>query len=231
MIDQRSQVRKPAAAVATLGRGAPRGAERAMRTTLKRGVGRSAGAEGSGRAVLPPAAMSSMTRYRQPEPAQGGGGLRLVGRVLVGVLLALLALVVGVAGGSYLYFHQSVADVQAHTPQVIKAEKSLDVVPANAPAIALIIGYDQRKGAEFSSTSRSDTIMLVRADPRTKTISMLSFPRDLDVPIYCGAVSSGIDRINSAYARCNAKGTLLTVKHLTGLPVNYLITVNFHGFK
>ena len=26
-------------------------------------------------------------------------------------------------------------------------------------------------------------------------------------------------------------GTVLTVKHLTGLPINYLITVNFHGFK
>jgi len=157
--------------------------------------------------------------------------MRLLGRILVGSLLVLTSLAVGAAGGSYLYFHQSVSDVQAHTPQVIKAEKSLDVVPANAPAIALIIGYDQRKGAEFSDTSRSDTIMLVRADPRTKTISMLSFPRDLDVPIYCGSVSSGLDRINSAYARCNAKGTLLTVKHLTGLPVNYLITVNFHGFK
>ncbi len=39
------------------------------------------------------------------------------------------------------------------------------------------------------------------------------------------------DRINAAYAYCNAKGTLLTVKHLTNLPINYLITVNFHGFK
>ena len=207
---------------------APRGL---MRTTLKRGVGRSAGADGNGRAVLPPAAASSVMRYRQPEPVASGGGLRLLGRILVGVLLVLTSLAVGIAGGSYLYFHQSVSDVQAHTPAVIKAEKSLDVAPANAPAVALIIGYDQRKGAEFSSTSRSDTIMLVRADPRTKTISMLSFPRDLDVPIYCGSVSSGVDRINSAYARCNAKGTLLTVKHLTGLPVNYLITVNFHGFK
>ena len=40
-----------------------------------------------------------------------------------------------------------------------------------------------------------------------------------------------MDRINSAYSRCSAKGTLLTIKHLTGLPINYLITVNFHGFK
>ncbi len=39
------------------------------------------------------------------------------------------------------------------------------------------------------------------------------------------------DRINSAYSRCGSKGTLLTVEKLTDLPVNYLITVNFHGFK
>jgi LCP family protein required for cell wall assembly len=81
--------------------------------------------------------------------------------------------------------------------------------------------------------------MLVRADPSTKTISMLSFPRDLDVPIYCprsktdseGYVASSNDRINSAYSRCGETGTVLTVKHLTGLPINFLITVNFHGFK
>src|SRR4029077_1830667 len=30
---------------------------------------------------------------------------------------------------------------------------------------------------------------------------------------------------------CSETGTLLTIKHLTGLPINYLITVNFHGFK
>jgi LCP family protein required for cell wall assembly len=60
---------------------------------------------------------------------------------------------------------------------------------------------------------------------------LLSFPRDLDVPIYCGATPSGTDRINSAYSRCGPKGTVLTVRHLTGLPINYLITVNFHGFK
>jgi LCP family protein required for cell wall assembly len=39
------------------------------------------------------------------------------------------------------------------------------------------------------------------------------------------------DRINSAYSRCGSKGTVLTIKHLTSLPINYLITVNFHGFK
>jgi LCP family protein required for cell wall assembly len=60
---------------------------------------------------------------------------------------------------------------------------------------------------------------------------MLSFPRDLTTQLWCGDKIVGTDRINGAYGACGSKGTLETVKHLTGLPINYLITVNFHGFK
>jgi LCP family protein required for cell wall assembly len=201
-----------------------------MRTTLKRGVGRGAGLNGNGRAVFPPAAASTVTHYQQPPPPRRSG-IGLVGKILLFTLLTLVALAAGVAGGAYLYFHQSVATVRAHTPDVIRAEKSLDIPVAHHAAIALVIGYDHRAGTSASDPSRSDTIMLVRADPVTNSISLLSFPRDLGVPIYCGATPITVDRINSAYARCGAKGTLLTVKHLTNLKINYLITVNFHGFK
>jgi LCP family protein required for cell wall assembly len=202
-----------------------------MRTTLKRGVGRGATLNGNGKAVLPPGTISSVTRYRQPPPPPRTG-LGLFRRILIGTLIVLSALVLGVAGGAYLYSHQLVSDIQARTPGVVKAQKALDIPAANAPAIALIIGYDHRAGVESDRPSLSDTIMLVRADPVTKSISLLSFPRDLDVPIYCGDTPSTVDRINSAYSRCGPKGTLLTVKHLIGgLPINYLITVNFHGFK
>src|SRR5205807_9362216 len=37
-------------------------------------------------------------------------------------------------------------------------------------------------------------------------------------------------RINSAYAVCGAAGSLETVRHLAGVPINYLISVNFSGF-
>ena len=201
-----------------------------MRTTLKRGVGRGAGLNGNGRVVFPPSAPSTVTRY-QPPPPPRRSRVRLVGKILLFALLTLLALGVGAAGGAYLYFHQSVATVRAHTPDVIRAEKNLDIPVAHHAAIALVIGYDHRAGDASTDPSRSDTIMLIRADPVTDSISLLSFPRDLGVPIYCGPTPITVDRINSAYARCGARGTLLTVKHLTGLKVNYLITVNFHGFK
>src|SRR3954469_22681189 len=209
-----------------------------MRTTLKRGVGRGAGANGNGKAVFPPGTVSAVTRYRQapPPPTTGFGIFK---RILLVTLIAISALVVGTAGGAYLYTHQVVVRLQAHTPAVKQAQKALEVPVANRAAIALVIGYDHRKGVESTNPSLSDTLMLIRADPETNTISLLSFPRDLQVPIYCGSspsdslghVVSSLDRINSAYGRCGPKGSLLTVRHLTGLPVNYLITVNFHGFK
>jgi LCP family protein required for cell wall assembly len=201
---------------------------------MKRGVGRGAGANGNDKAVFPPESAtptaSAVTRYRQPPPP-AASGLGLFRRILVITLLGVSSLILGALGGGYLYTHQVVAGLRAHTPAVVRASKQLDVPVANKAAIALVIGYDHRAGVESAGPSRSDTLMLIRADPQTKTISLLSFPRDLRVPIYCGATPSATDRINAAYAYCNAKGTLLTVKHLTGLPVNYLVTVNFHGFK
>jgi LCP family protein required for cell wall assembly len=208
-----------------------------MRTTLKRGVGRGAH-NGNGKAVFPPGTLSTVTRYRQPPPP-AKTALGLFWRIVIGTLVIISSLALAVAGGAYLYFHQSVATVRAHTPSVVRASKTLDIPLAHHAAIALVIGYDHRAGVESDRPSLSDTLMLVRADPSTKTISLLSFPRDLDVPIYCprtktdaqGYVASSNDRINSAYSRCGETGTVLTIKHLTGLPINFLITVNFHGFK
>ena len=200
-----------------------------MRTTLKRGVGRGAEVNGNGRAVYPPAAVSAVIRYEQPQ-VPGRTGLGLVGRILLITLLVALSLAMAAAGGLYLWFHQSVAAIRCHEADCRTAQKRLVSVPGQA-AIGLLVGYDYRVGDGTAVGSRSDTVMLVRADPATKTISLLSFPRDLIVPIYCKGGLVTDDRINSAYSRCGSTGTLETVKHLTGLPVNYLIKVNFHGFK
>jgi len=212
-----------------------------MRTTLKRGVGRAAGLETrNGSAVFPPAPAKSaagngrVRLYRSPARP----GRRVVGRVAVALALTLLAVALAVAGGAFLWFHESLASVKAHSPAVKKAEAQLDVSLPGHAAIALVLGYDQRAGSEFTSSSRSDTVMLIRADPVSKTISVLSIPRDLGVPIYCpdrtgsGMYATGeVTRINAAFADCGPAGTVDTVKMMTGLPINYLITVNFHGFK
>src|SRR5579862_925082 len=201
-----------------------------MKTTLKRGVGRGAGVVGNGHSVFPPGPVSSVSRYRQP-PVAPRSGFSLLRRILVGAVLAVVALALGVGGGAYLWFHQSLNSLRAHSTAVKIAQKELDVPLPGQAAVALVLGYDTRGTNETYVGARSDTIMLIRADPRTKTISLFSFPRDLSVPIWCHHHENGYAKINSAFNDCGPEGSLETVKQLTGIPINYLITVNFHGFK
>jgi len=200
-----------------------------MRTTLKRGLGRGGVLNGSGQAVLPPGAASPIRFYRQPA-SRSRSRASLVGRIALWFGIACLVLVSGAAGGAYLYFHQSVAAVAADTPAVKRAARQLDVALPGHPAIALVLGYDHRS-TDGSAPSRSDTVMLVRADPETDSISLLSFPRDMLVQIDCPGQAPTVGKLTWAYAYCGPQGSLRTIKGLTGLPINYLITVNFRGFR
>jgi LCP family protein required for cell wall assembly len=202
-----------------------------MRTTLKRGIGRGAAlnGNGNGRVVLPPEA-PPFTIYRQPEPSRRGTA-GLIARAFLWLLAGIVCIFASLAGGYYLWLHEVPTSLRAVSKDVIKAQKDLGVPIAGKPTIALVLGYDKRKGVERELESRSDTLMLVRVDPETDTITTMSFPRDLLVLNYCPGREPFTDRINAAYQACGARGTLATVKNLTGLDVNYLITVNFAGFK
>jgi LCP family protein required for cell wall assembly len=200
-----------------------------MRTTLKRGLGRGAGPDGTDE----PAAGTNgapMAIYRQPPPPSRSGR-SLVTRILGWSALVLAVLVGGTAGGAYLYLHETVAAVAPRSVEVKRALKSLKVALPGEPATALVIGYDRRKSDGANAPSRSDTLMLVRADPDEKSISLLSFPRDLRVEVRCPGQAPYVDKINSAYATCGPRGTVETVRNLTGVPINYIITVNFRGFR
>jgi LCP family protein required for cell wall assembly len=203
-----------------------------MRTTLKRGIGRGAAANGNGNghATLPPGALSPITLYRQPPPAKRSGR-SLALKALGWLALVLLVCAGGVAGGVYLYVHESVAAVAPRSAEVKRAVKQLKTPLPGEPATALVIGYDRRAGEAKGTPSRSDTLMLMRADPDAETISLLPFPRDLLVEVRCPGRGTYVDRINAAYAECGPEGSLETVKALTGLPINYLVTVNFRGFR
>jgi LCP family protein required for cell wall assembly len=208
-----------------------------VRTTTKRGLGRSATLNGNGRAVLPPTTLEPVRRYRQPPPPPRSTG-RVAAKIFGFLILAIVVIVAGLAGGVYLYGHETLNALAAHSKgakATAKDKNVQQVASPTEPATALIIGYDTRKGvdAALGQDSRSDTLMLIRADPGNKTLSLMSFPRDLTVPIYCNGadVPRTHDRINVAWTLCGEQGTLDTIAHLTNIPINYVITVDFHGFK
>jgi len=174
----------------------------------------------------------AFTRYVQPERA-GRGYLRTLVRGFLWLLATVLVIALGLAGGAYLYLDEEVVGaVQARDHDLRVAAKSLDIPAADQPAIALVVGYDKRLFGQFKDdVPRSDTLMLVRADPRTKTLSLLSLPRDLLVDIHCPHRLVYKAKINAAFSACGVSGTLETVRALTGIPINYLVTVNFRGFQ
>lgn len=141
----------------------------------------------------------------------------------IGALVVIAAL--AVAGYGYWYVQDTVSTMtHSSNKKQQEAQDGLAIATANEPITALIIGEDHRAG---ESGGRSDTMMMVRVDPRTKTISMLSFPRDLvvDVPGY------GRRPINEAYDIGQEPLALATVKELTGIQINYLIPVDFRAFN
>ena len=95
-----------------------------MRTTLKRGLGRAAPPNGNGKPVLPPGTLSAVNVYRQPSPGKRSR-MALVGRIAMWLGVAALVFVVGAAGGTYLYFHESVAAVAAKTPVGLQTQEYL----------------------------------------------------------------------------------------------------------
>jgi LCP family protein required for cell wall assembly len=116
-------------------------------------------------------------------------------------------------------------------PQIREAAQKLDIALPGRPAIAMVVGQDFRKWAkEEERGGRADTVMLLRADPNVGTMSTISFPRDLMVDIHCPGRSPFQGPINSAYALCGLQGTVETVKQMTGLPVHYLVTIDYRGF-
>jgi LCP family protein required for cell wall assembly len=199
-----------------------------MRTTLKRGMGRGASMNGNGRAILPPGALTPVIHYRQP-PRRRRGWI-LVGKMFLGVGALVLLLVGAFGGGWYLFLHHSIGKTKASKPlqNVAKIPNELKVAKPGQPATALVLGYDTRPNVPGS---RSDTIMLLRAQPHPAAITMLSLPRDLRVLIHCPGKPVYYDKINSAYETCGFRGALDTVKALTGVPINYIIGVNFTGFR
>jgi LCP family protein required for cell wall assembly len=110
---------------------------------------------------------------------------------------------------------------------------SADLTPTtgDSPTTFLILGSDRRdKGAvDASNPAHSDTILLVHLDPRSGQWSEMSVPRDLYVQFsYHG--STYASKINFAYTLGGDDLSLHVIKALLGIPINYVIDLNFTSF-
>ncbi len=147
--------------------------------------------------------------------------LKLVGVAVVVVTLAAPGLALGWANGTVSTVSHRTAEVQK---VVTETTKELRPALPGKPMNILLIGSD--KSQIPGDPGRSDTQILVRLDPQTKSISMLSLPRDLRVNI----PDHGYDKMNAAYSYGGPPLVVKTFKEITGLPVNHFVEIDFAGF-
>ena len=75
---------------------------------------------------------------------------------------------------------------------------------------------------------RSDTIMVIRVDPRDNVAAILSFPRDMWVK---QAGSSRNGRINSNFDKKNPNRLITTLRENFGIPIDHYVNIDFCTFK
>jgi LCP family protein required for cell wall assembly len=162
----------------------------------------------------------------------------------IGVLVTVLVAGAGVA--VKLRSNITVVDVNdALTVAEVPREPSRDAPPRPAkPVNILVMGSDTRvgQGSEFGSAdeidgARSDTTLLVHLSGDRESVTVVSIPRDLVVPIPACRAADGSrvggydDRVNAAFSIGGPECTIRTVTALTGLPVHHFVVVDFEAFQ
>ncbi len=153
--------------------------------------------------------------------SRGGALLRFALGALI--VIAFTAGTTAVAG--LLQFKQLATYISA-TPPLKHA--NVTVPSPGDPQTILVIGSDHRAHTSWKSAN-TDTMMLIRLDPNSKTINVLSVPRDLRVEI----PGVGTAKLNAAYSFGGPNLLIKTIRQnvFPGLVVNHIIDINFGGFQ
>ena len=161
-------------------------------------------------------------------------------RVLIGANLLSVILIL-TAGGAYGYVQWRFGQIkridvgglerQGHSSQSEKDGASI------APFTLLVIGSDTRalgtgSSAQFGRAGevggqRSDSIILVRVVPKTRSLALLSIPRDTRVPI----PGLGTTRINAAFDSGTPTLLVSVLAQDFNIQVNHVVEFNFDTFK
>jgi LCP family protein required for cell wall assembly len=148
-------------------------------------------------------------------------------------LFTLLILLIG--GG--VYFYNVYSDVASAVDKMNKplsrdvSAKRTAKVEFNHldPISILMVGVDERKG----DSGRTDSMIVITINPKTKTTKMLSIPRDTRAKLVDKSYpnKNRFDKINAAYAYGGIQESIDTVENFINVPIDYYIKVNMEGFK
>jgi LCP family protein required for cell wall assembly len=165
-----------------------------------------------------------------PEPYQGRwSGWSLLTRFAIGAVVIFMLSAATVASAVLLEVREAATILKDESvPLAVQVRSQLNHVAPGRPQTILVIGDDRRKiDIQQHNPTRSDTMILVRLDPKRGATAMMSLPRDLlvDIP------GHGRDKLNAAFSIGEDALTLRTIRSLLGIPIHHYVRVTFWGFR
>ena len=158
--------------------------------------------------------------------------------VLKKIGLMLLSIIFTLSGAMMIYYYKTLDVVNFiplnfDVPSSTSSAGSLNPIHStnsdnllNDPMIlnVMLFGSDRRSTDEYG---RSDTMIMLSIDNRTKTLKMTSFLRDMwvEIPGY------GSDRLNAAYSFGGPSLAILTLESNFGIRIDRYAVVDFTSFK
>jgi polyisoprenyl-teichoic acid--peptidoglycan teichoic acid transferase len=179
-----------------------------------------------------------MTQTSAPTAPPGGDPPKVLHRrrIWPWVLIAVASLLVVVLGAAAVYvfsIDRSVTsnlnrgvDLPSDEPSAAPGESRPTKEPQELGTLNyVLLGSDARDPGD-SGNGRSDTIMVVHLNANRDKAYIISFPRDMYVPI----PGHGQNKINAAYAFGGVPLTVRTLESLTGTRMDHVALVDFEGF-
>jgi len=160
--------------------------------------------------------------------------------------VAVVAVSVVVVGGVAVWDLASAVKPGVHLvgEKITKAQPVPGIGSFQGPLNLLIAVSDSRTGqgkaygplSDSSGIGNNDVTMLLHVAPNHKQATLVSFPRDLIIPIpSCPTASGGwtaeqyAGQLNSTLAEGGLACTVLTIKKLTGIDIPYAGVLKFNG--
>ncbi len=155
-----------------------------------------------------------------------------VKKVLVGLIITIMVAIAAAFG--YIAAMGDDIDVKSSLSKYFiqlspKTQKGFNMPLFQQRQNILIMGVDSNgENADKFEGTRSDTMLLLNIDPRTRSVNAISIPRDSKVYL---PAEYGVQKINAAHALGGIKIAKGAVEDALGVKVNKYVVVNNDGVK
>ncbi|MGO0067706.1 LCP family protein [Streptococcus suis] len=156
-----------------------------------------------------------------------------VGKKIFLMSLAIVGLTLGaglIYGASLLNFS---TDAISKTFKQLDGEEKITPIDATEPLTILLMGVDMdqaTRGGDWEG-GRSDSMILVTVNPKTKETNMMSLTRDIMVEIAeaSGESSGTVEKLNHSYSYGQVPMAIATIEKMMDINIDRYIEINMDG--